>query len=236
MGSEMCIRDSQCFDALLPLLTPAARTVVHSVIRTPGASPYSKAREALLRHFGKTPRQLARELFDTRDLGDRLASEYLDHIMGLLPDPRLLFEVMLLDALPANARVAALQHTNIVSMARAADAVLLENKAEAASSRSPMSLAPAVSSMSLLDAACAAGTSCPPPLTPTVASVSRGGRSGPSAPRKQWPSSDSICANHARFGKETYKCLTPSSCKMSNVIKPRPPAAAPGNGKAGGRQ
>ena len=228
--------ERQSFDTLLPLPTPAARTVVHSVIRTPGVSPYSKSREALLRHFGKTPRQLARELFDTRALGDRLASEYLDHIMGLLPDPRLLFEVMLLDALPANARVAALQHSDPVSMARAADAVLLENRAEAAaaSARSSLSLAPAVNSMSLLDTACASGASCQLPLTPTVAAASRGGRPGPGASRK--PSADSICANHARFGKDTYKCLAPSSCKMSHIIKPKPPAAASGNSRAGSRQ
>ena len=39
--------EQRCFVALLPLLTPAARATVHSVIRTPGPTPYSKAREAL---------------------------------------------------------------------------------------------------------------------------------------------------------------------------------------------
>ena len=64
-------------------------------------------------------------------MGERLPSEYLDHLDGLLPDPKKLFEVYLLDALPPNARVAALQHSSIRDMARAADAVILESRAEA---------------------------------------------------------------------------------------------------------
>ena len=100
--------EQRCFDALLPLLTPAARSTVHSVIRHPGAAPYSRAREALIRHFGRTPRQLAREAREARSLGDRLPSEFLDHLTGLLPDIKLFYEVALLDALPPNARVAAL--------------------------------------------------------------------------------------------------------------------------------
>ena len=208
---------------------------MHSVIRTPGASPYSKAREALLRHFGKTPRQLAREIFDTRSLGDKLPSEYLDHILGLLPDPRLLFEVMLLDALPPNARVAALQRSLIRDMAKA-DAVVLENRAITEASRSSVADVGAVSSVnsvnsvSLLDG----DFSCdaPTPLTPTVAAVS-------SRDRRPLPAkkSSSLCANHARFGQETYKCLLPSSCKMAHVLRPKPPpsSAASGNARAGGR-
>ena len=44
--------ERQCFDTLLPLLTPAARAVIHSLIRAPVQQPYTKARYALLRHFG----------------------------------------------------------------------------------------------------------------------------------------------------------------------------------------
>ena len=66
--------EQKSFDTLLPLLTPAARAVVHAVIRTPGQSPYTRAREALIRHFGRTPRQLAREMRDARQMGERLPS------------------------------------------------------------------------------------------------------------------------------------------------------------------
>ena len=84
-----------------------------------------------MRHFGRTPRQLAREAREARSMGDKLPSEFLDHLMSLLPDVKTFYEVALLDALPSNARVAALGHTDVRSMALAADAVVLENRASA---------------------------------------------------------------------------------------------------------
>ena len=233
--------DQKCFDTLLPLLTPGARSVVHSVIRTPGGLPYTRAREALLRHYGKTPRQLAREIFDTRALGDRLPSEYLDHILGLLPDVKKLFEVMLLDAVPANARVAALQHTDLRDMAAAADAVVLENRVSAQSDRYP-SPAPAVNHVSLLDGDLVGAAAFPPPLAPVsnpqVTAVSRSGAND--------KKSDSLCLNHARWGKDTFRCLKPNSCRMRRFLRPKPPqqqqqhsqgaTSSSGNGPAGGRQ
>ena len=216
--------EKKCFDALLPLLTPAARAVVHSVIRTPGSEPYSKARDALIRHFGKTPRQLARELHETHGMGDLLPSEFIDHLLGLLPNVKVLFEVMLLDALPANARVAALQHTDLHAMARAADAVVLENRAATSSDRS----LPGINSLSLLDSALDGETAFQAPITPlpSVAAVAAG--SSQSVPRKS-----DLCQVHARYGKEAYKCAAPKTCKMRNVIRPRPPAPVSGNAKAG---
>ena len=214
--------ERQCFDALLPLLTPAARSTVHSVIRTPGSTPYSKSRDALLRHFGRTPRQLAREAREARALGDRLPSEFLDHIMGLLPDVRMFYEIALLDALPQNARVAALQHSSVEAMARAADAVMLENRAEAEASR-------AVNAISLLDDELDSRP-VPPPPAPVVAAVAKTSRK-----------SDSLCGTHARWGKKAFKCQSPSTCRMSKIICPRPTssssssATASGNGRAGGQ-
>ena len=219
------ISEKQCFDALLPLLTPAARSTVHSVIRTQGGSPYSKARDALLRHFGKTPRQLAREAREARSLGDKLPSEFLDHVMALMPDVRTFYEIALLDALPSNARVAALQHSSVEAMARAADAVVLESRAEAESPRSVS----AVASPLLDDDVFHPG---PPPLTPTSAAVAAVSRSSTPAPAKK-----ELCSTHARWGKKAFKCLAPSTCKMRNITIPRPSpsAAASGNGRAGGQ-
>ena len=200
---------------------------MHSVIRNPGTAPYSKSREALLRHFGRTPRQLARECREIRTLGDRLTSELLDHVMGLLPDIKTFYEVLLLDALPDNARVAALQHADLFAMARAADAVVLESRASEHSDR----CVPTVSSLSLLDSA--VDTTSAVPLTPQPAVAAVGG--GPRPPLKK---SDGMCAVHARWGKEAYKCQAPRTCKMRNVIArrpPPPPTSASGNGKAGGQ-
>ena len=156
-------------------------------------------------------------------MGDRLPSEFLDHVLGLLPDVKSYFEIILLDALPPNARVAALQHTDLHAMARAADAVVMEDHAEAEAGASRASAA--VSALSLLDDDLAGSQSIPPPITPTVAAVGRDQRSR-----------GSLCASHARWGKKTYKCQAPSSCRMKNITIPKPSQpAVQGNGKAGGQ-
>ena len=178
--------------------------------------------------FGKTPRQLAREGRDARSLGDKLPSEFLDHVMGLVPDIRSFYEVALLDALPDNAKVAALQHSDLFAMAKAADAVVLESRALERSDRA----LPAINSLSLLDSDVAdAGA---PPLQPVVAAVGSGSRS--------FARSDGLCSAHARWGKDTYKCQAPRTCKMRGVLSKRPSpspstssATASGNAKAGGK-
>ena len=109
--------------------------------------------------------------------------------MSLLPDVRSLFEVYLLDALPANARVAALQHSDVFAMARTADAVVLEN-------RSSPDL-PEINALSLLDSdldgACALPSLTP---SPVVAAV---GRSDPRQQQQQQQrKQESLCSNHKR--------------------------------------
>ena len=75
-----------------------------------------------------------------------MPSELLDHMKSLLPDVNTLFEVILLDTLPANARDAALRQTGVESMAATANLVVLENRAMASSehSISALSLPPSV--------------------------------------------------------------------------------------------
>ena len=209
--------EKRCFDALLPLLTPAARSVVHAVIGSPGASPHSRARDALLRHFGQTPRQKAREAREARSLGDKLPSEFLDRVISLLPDVKMFYEIALLDALPSNARVAALGHSDVRAMALAADAVVLENRAVAEVDR-PVATVASLHTPDLGQDVAQA--------SPVVAAVGRG-------PRPAQKSS--LCTAHARWGKETYKCQAPATCKMRSVIRPRPSPPASGNGKAGGQ-
>ena len=127
---------------------------------------------------------------------------------GLMPDPDVLFEVVLLDLLPANARDAALQHKMLDAMAATADLIVAENAVAAA--------APAVASVSAVDSA------------DSVNAVSSPSSSPPD-----------LCQVHAKYGKAAYKCANPSSCRMKNIIRQRPPSArpspAPGNAKAGGR-
>ena len=197
--------EEESFNTLLPLLTPAALSKMTPILRVPGRTPYTLAKTALLRHFAKTPRDLARELRELRSLGDNTPTEILAHMRGLMPDPDVFFEVVLLDLLPANARDAALQHKTLDAMAAAADLIVAENAVAAA--------APAVASISAID---------------TVDSVNAVAS----------PSQD-LCQVHAKYGKAAYRCANPSSCRLKNFIRQRPPSARPspaqGNAKAGDR-
>ena len=58
------------FNTLLPLLTPAALGKMTLILRVMGRTPYTTAKKTLLKHFAKTPRDLARELRELRSLGD----------------------------------------------------------------------------------------------------------------------------------------------------------------------
>ena len=161
-----------------------------------------------------------------RSVGDRLPSEMLDHLRGLANDITLLQEIVLLDMLPANARDAALHHHDIDEMAAAADLVVLENRAASV----PLSDV-SVSSMSLLDSSPTDFTACSAVDGPVVAAISRDKR----PPLRK---TDNMCAIHARWGKEAYRCSSPSTCKMRTMIRSRPAQAssASGNGSAGGPQ
>ena len=147
--------------------------------------------------------------------------------MALLPDVKTFYEIALLDALPPNARVAALQHSGVLDMARAADDVVLESRAELESSRA------AVNALSLIDDDLGGARAMPPPLTPVVAAVNKDRQSA----------KRDLCPAHARWGKKTYKCQAPSTCKMSKITVPRPSPSsssspqlpASGNGRAGGQ-
>ena len=200
------------FNTLLPLLTPAALSKMTPTLRVPGLNPYSRAKATLLKHFAKTPRDLARELRELRSLGDSTPSEILAHMRGLMPDPDVFFEVVLLDLLPPNARDAALQHSSLDDMAAAADLIVAENAVAAAS--------PAISAVS--DNAVLASSS-----VEHVAAVA---------------STSGLCPTHARYGKAAYRCTDPAHCRMKNVIRQRPsvpkPSSSPspqGNARAGGR-
>ena len=202
--------EEACFNTLLPLLTPAALSKMTPILRIPGRNPYTRAKTTLLKHFAKTPRDLCRELRELRSLGDSTPSEMLAHIRGLMPDPDVFFEVVLLDLLPANARDAALQHKSLDAMAAAADLIVAENAVAAAS--------PAVSSVSLGDSDAAVVNA----ITNAVS-----------------PSPSDLCQVHAKYGKTAYRCASPATCRMKNIIRQRPPSTrsspAPGNSKAGSR-
>ena len=199
--------EEACFNTLLPLLTPAALSKMTPILRVPGRLPYTNAKTTLLKHFAKTPRDLVRELRELRSLGDSTPSEILAHMRGLMPDPDVMFEVVLLDLLPPNARDAALQHSTLDAMAAAADLIVAENAVAANS--------PSISAVRAPDPDSVAAVSAP-------------------------PVSD-LCPTHAKYGKAAYRCTSPSTCRMKNIIRQRPTppssskSSASGNSRAGSR-
>ena len=145
------------FDALLPLLTPAARAMVHSVIRTPGATPYSRLGKPC---YGILAGLLGSWL-------ERPETRAVDAVNALL----------LLDDVVADSSI-------------------------------PLPISPTVA-----------------PLVAAVAAVGK----------DQRVLSKNLCSTHARWGKKAFKCLAPSSCKMRNIIMPKPSPPSSGNGRAGGQ-
>ena len=179
---------AQKFDALLPLLTTAACKHVQPVVRSPGLDPYTRAKASLIRHFDKTPRDLARDFRKLDSLGDMMPSDMLEHIYGLLPDPAVIYEVVFLDLLPPAARHAALQHSSLSAMAAAADKIVLEG---APSSAVVSSVAATLDDVHLEGEEVAA-----------VSSRHFSPRDRPQrAPRF-------LCSSHARWGRNSFRCAT----------------------------
>ena len=233
--------EAETFDALLPLLSTAACKHVQPVVRSPGSNPYSRARSSLIRHFDKTPRDHAREFRRLESLGDMMPSDMLEHILGLLPDPAIIYEVVFLDLLPPAARDAALQHTSLSVMAAAADKIVREG-----SSAPPA--APSNLSVSAV-AAAADDLHLHEDVSPAVSAIDRrpprqGQRRRPDARRRSPRGPRFLCDNHSCWGRDTFRCADPATCHMKDLIKPRPSGPSPpssssarpsGNGRAGGQ-
>ena len=153
-----------------------------------------------------------------------MPSDMLEHIYGLLPDPKIIYEVIFLDLLPPPAKDAALQHSSLSAMAAAADKIVLEGS-PANTIRSVAEVSAATASLDLDGAA--------------VAAVSTQDRRQPSRARDARPprALRFLCSNHARWGRNAYRCSDPSSCHMKDLIRPRQvpdaPRPAQGNGRAG---
>ena len=135
----------------------------------------------------------------------------LHYMRSLLPDcpDNPLFKAIFIDLLPANARDAAVKHELLEDMAEAADKVLAEAPA-----------APIVTAVS-----CAAQSDGDLALAQLA-------RARPSTtPSRKSPVKD-LCYIHKNYGRNAYKCASPDTCKMRNVVS-RSGALASGNANAG---
>ena len=157
-----------------------------------------------------------------------MPSDMLEHIYGLLPDPAVIYEIIFLDLLPPAAKDAALQHSSLPAMAAAADKIVLEG--------SPASAVAAVAEVSSAAAALALDEI-------SAVSSTRGQPRGRDRDRDRPPRAlRFLCSNHARWGRNSFRCADPSTCHMKDLVRPRQlpqdqpsssSRAAPGNGRAG---
>ena len=196
------------FNALLNHLPSAALPFVDHILRDPGTTPFAAAKKSLIRHYEISPRDRARTLRSLTSLGDRTPSEMLYYMRSLLPGypDNPLFEAIFIDLLPANARDAAVKHEILEDMAEAADKVLAE--APAASTAIT-----AVSQEPSLD----------------LARVSQASPSSTSSSGNK--NKNSLCFVHRNYGRNAFKCASPRTCSMRDVVS-RPDTARPASGNA----
>ena len=168
-----------------------------------------KAKEALLSHFERNKYDKASDLLLITSLGDRTPSDLLRYMRSLQPGEAetSLFIVIFLNALPRNARDAALPHApTLDDMAKAADVVLAI----------PEPKVVAVQAVQQEEDFVVDETSG------HVDAISR---------RTARPAQgSSLCNLHRKFKDKAYKCADPDRCPMREVLHPRPQA---GNAKAG---
>ena len=207
------------FDYLLSFLSVTALNQIDSIIDAPTQQPYLDSKKALLSHFQRNKYDKAGDLLLITSLGDRTPSDLLRFMRSLQPGEAetSLFIVIFLNALPRNARDAALPKApNLDEMAKAADIVL---------SIPDTSRAPAVQSLDCDDDVDGS-------LAEHVDAILRrpsSSRTAPSSPSRK-SSSSITCSFHRRFKEKAYKCSDPERCSMCHFPRPKPPA---GNAKAG---
>ena len=193
------------FNALLNHLPSAALPFVDHILRAPGQDPFTRAKACLVKHYEVSPRDRARTLRSLTSLGDRKPSEMLNYMRSLqpgVPDSPL-FETIFIDLLPADARNAAVRHVLLDDMAEAADEVLAETP-----------LTSGVSAVVVREEE-----------DLSLAQLRR----TPTSSKKKDPS---LCYTHARYGRGAYRCYSPGTCRMKDVIA-KPPSSTPGKANAG---
>ena len=200
------------FNALLNHLPSQALPFVDHILRAPGQTPFTRAKNCLVKHYEVSPRDRARTLRTLSSLGDRTPSEMLYYMRSLLPDhpDSPLFEVIFLDLLPADARNAAVKHDVLEDMAEAADQVLAET--------------PASTSISAVEQ----------DGEEALAQVSRRSTPSPFNPRKSQSKNSPVCYVHKNYGRNAFRCASPRTCSMKDFVsRPDNARSAPGNANAG---
>ena len=120
------LTEAHKFDLLLPLLQGPAVKLVMRLVNNPPADVYTVAQRTLIRHFSKSPEDMAAELHGLTSFGDRTAVEHLEHMRSLQPnDPETaLFRHIFLQCIPAHVRPSVSSIQDLGDMAKATDTAL----------------------------------------------------------------------------------------------------------------
>ena len=161
--------------------------------------PYLEMKAKLMGSFQKSPWQLAFELLDAPDLGDRRPSVMMDSMLALLPPgevPSLMFLAMFLRRLPADMRdqLAAQNLREPAAMAAAANLIF---------DARPQGF----SGVSAVSSAQRGRSSSPRDGRPRRPGQNRSGR------RQQTPGAggSGLCRLHEQWGSKAHKCEAPCS-------------------------
>ena len=203
------------FDYLLSFLSATALNQIDSIIDAPTQQPYEDSKKALLSHFQRNKYDKAGDLLLVTSLGDRTPSDLLCYMRSLQPGEAetSIFIVIFLNALPRNARDAALPKApNLDEMAKAADIVL-----SIPESRPPAGVQAVHQQMDSDD----------DDSTHVDAISRRPSSTGSSNARRS-----DVCKFHKKFKDRAYTCADPEHCSMRNVLRPKPTPKS-GNAPAG---
>ena len=120
------LSEAHKFDLLLPLLQGSAVKLILRLVSNPPADVYTVAKDTLIRHFSKTPEDMAAELHGLSSFGDRSAVEHLEHMRSLQPnDPETaLFRHIFLQCVPSHVRPSISSIQDLGAMAKAVDTAL----------------------------------------------------------------------------------------------------------------
>ena len=120
------LTEAHKFDLLLPLLQGPAVKLVLRLVHNPPDNVFTVAKDTLVRHFSKTPEDMAAELHGLSSFGERTAIEHLEHMRSLQPnDPETaLFRHIFLQCVPSHVRPSVSSIQDLSEMAKATDTAL----------------------------------------------------------------------------------------------------------------
>ena len=195
--------DKTKYSYLIQCLTPAVRDRLGSYLDEPGQPgvDYKNLKEELIKIYSKADVVRCKEVMAIRSMGDKSPEGLLRYMKKLLPDKKeqesLFFKTIWLEALPEAIRDSLLKDDDAIEQ--------LAASAEKIWSRKKAFSSPQVFAVQEEQ------------HPQEVAAVVRQAQGQTQKQRSRF-----VCANHVRYGPNTFSCLDPKSCLLRDAIVQRP--------------